>query len=263
MIQNNFILHAPDQGGTSATADVALEADALIILPVRNFVLFPGMVLPLTLGRPRSVAAAQEAIRQGRQVGILMQRDAIIDEPTAIDLHRTGTIANVLRLVTAPDGGHHLIVQGEQRFRVTEFVQESPFFAANITRVEEPKDITSDIEARFVSLRGQALEALELLPQTPPELVGATQSAETPSALADMVAAYMDITPTEKQELLETTDITARIDKLTRLLAHRIEVLRLSQEIRQQTKSALDETAARNSAARADGCDPAPARRGR
>jgi ATP-dependent Lon protease len=218
-----------------------LEADALIILPVRNFVLFPGMVLPLTLGRPRSVAAAQEAIRQGRQVGILMQRDAIIDEPTAIDLHRTGTIANVLRLVTAPDGGHHLIVQGEQRFRVTGFVQESPFFAANITRVEEPKDITSEIEARFVSLRGQALEALELLPQTPPELVGATQSAETPSALADLVAGYMDITPTEKQELLETTDITARIDKLTRLLAHRIEVLRLSQEIRQQTKSALDE----------------------
>jgi ATP-dependent Lon protease len=241
MITRNSIFRAPEEGGTAIAVDPMLEPDTLIILPVRNFVLFPGTVMPLVLGRPRSVAAAQEAIRQGRQIGILMQRDPEADDPAALDLHRTGTIANVLRLITAPDGGQHLVTQGEQRFRVVEFLRETPYFVARIAKIDEPKVTSSDIEARFLSLQTQALEALELLPQAPRELMAAIQSAETPAALADMVAAYMDTTPDERQELLETTDITARIDKLTRLLAHRIEVLRLSQEIRQQTKTALDE----------------------
>jgi ATP-dependent Lon protease len=242
MIDKDFILRSPDEAGSAAAAaGNALAPDELIILPVRNFVLFPGAVMPIAIGRPRSVAAAQEAVRQSRQIGVLMQRDAQTQDPAGIDLHRTGTVANVLRLVTAPDGGHHLIAQGDQRFRIVEFVRETPYFVARIARIEEPETTTSSIEARFLSLQGQAMEALELLPQAPQELIAAIQSSATPSALADMVAAFMDITPEEKQELLETIDITARIDKLTRLLAHRIEVLRLSQEIRQQTKTALDE----------------------
>ena len=243
MMHRDYFSRGPDEGGAAGVRDgaVALSPDTLIILPVRHFVLFPGTVLPLALGRPKSIAAAQEAVRQGRQVGIVMQRDAEQDDPAAAELHRTGTIANVLRLVTAPDGSHHLIAQGEQRFRITEFVRETPFFAARVERIEEPKLVSSDVEARFLNLQQQALEALELLPQAPPELAAALQAVETPSALADMVAGFMDITPDEKQELLETIDLAARITKLSRLLGHRIEVLRLSQEIRQQTKTSLDE----------------------
>ena len=243
MMHRDYFSRGPDEGGAAGVRDgaVALSPDTLIILPVRHFVLFPGTVLPLALGRPKSIAAAQEAVRQGRQVGIVMQRDAEQDDPAAGELHRTGTIANVLRLVTAPDGSHHLIAQGEQRFRITEFVRETPFFAARVERIEEPKLVSSDVEARFLNLQQQALEALELLPQAPPELAAALQAVETPSALADMVAGFMDITPDEKQELLETIDLAARITKLSRLLGHRIEVLRLSQEIRQQTKTSLDE----------------------
>ena len=242
-MHRDFFTRGPDEGGAAGVRDggTALAPDALIILPVRHFVLFPGTVLPLALGRPKSIAAAQEAVRQGRQVGIVMQRDAEQDDPAAGELHRTGTIANVLRLVTAPDGSHHLVAQGEQRFRITEFVRETPFFAARVDRIEEPKLVSSDVEARFLNLQQQALEALELLPQAPPELAAALQAVETPSALADMVAGFMDITPDEKQELLETIDLAARITKLSRLLGHRIEVLRLSQEIRQQTKTSLDE----------------------
>ena len=243
MMHRDYFSRGPDEGGAAGVRDgaVALAPDTLIILPVRHFVLFPGTVLPLALGRPKSIAAAQEAVRQGRQVGIVMQRDAEQDDPAAGELHRTGTIANVLRLVTAPDGSHHLIAQGEQRFRITEFVRETPFFAARVERIEEPKLVSSDVEARFLNLQQQALEALELLPQAPPELAAALQAVETPSALADMVAGFMDITPDEKQELLETIDLAVRITKLSRLLGHRIEVLRLSQEIRQQTKTSLDE----------------------
>ena len=239
MMRWDFIMRGPDEGGGQAQAEVT--ADALIILPVRNFVLFPGTVLPLAVARPKSIAAAQEAVRQGRQVGIVMQRDPEIAEPVAGDLHRTGTLANVLRFVTAQDGGHHLIVQGEQRFRIGEFLREAPFFLARVEPIAEPKLVTADIEARFLNLRQQAMEALELLPQAPRELLAAVQAADQPAALADMIAGFMDISPDEKQELLETIDLSARISRLSRLLAHRIEVLRLSQEIRQQTKSALDE----------------------
>jgi ATP-dependent Lon protease len=243
MIPRDFYFRNPDQGAASGDAGPHPEtaSDTLIIVPVRNFVLFPGVVLPVTVGRPPSIAAAQEAVRQGKQVGFLMQRDPSVEEPGALDLHRTGTMANILRYITGPDGSHNIIGQGERRFRVIEFLQEKPYFLARVAPIEEPAVTSSEIEARFINLQGQAVEALQLLPQVPQELIAAVQGAGTPSALADLVAAYLDISPDEKQELLETIDIATRITKLSRLLAHRIEVLRLSQEIRQQTKTSLDE----------------------
>ncbi|HET7412965.1 MAG TPA: LON peptidase substrate-binding domain-containing protein, partial [Pararhizobium sp.] len=213
----------------------------MIIVPVRNFVMFPGMVMPVTVGRAKSVAAAQQAIREQRPVGILKQRDADVADPSAIDMHRIGTVANVVRYITAPDGTNHLICQGEQRFQVVEFIGGWPFLVARVLRIPEPETRTPEIEARFVHLRGQAVEALELLPQAPKELIGAIQSIDAPGALADLATSYMDVKPEEKQEILETIDITARMEKVSRLLAHRIEVLRLSAEIGQQTKAALDE----------------------
>jgi ATP-dependent Lon protease len=208
---------------------------------VRNTVLFPGTVFPIALGRERSINAAQQAVREERQIGLLMQRDAEMANPAAVDLHRTGTIANVLRYVNAPDGTHHVVLQGEQRFRVTEFLRERPFILARVLRIEEPRSLTPEIEARFLHLRQQALEALQLLPQVPPELVGTVQAAATPGTLTDLVAAYLDVSPDQKQELLETIDLTARLDRVSRLLAQRIEVLRLTQEIGRQTRATLDE----------------------
>ena len=229
--------------GTEGTPGnvTSVPADQLIILPVRSFVLFPGVVMPVAVARPASIAAAQQAVREGRPVGILMQRDASNDEPAAGDLHRMGVVANILRYVTAPDGSHHLVCQGEQRFRVEEFVREKPFMTARVQRIEEAEEPTSDLEARFLHLQTQAGEVMELLPQVPAELIAAVRGANSPSGLTDLVAAYIDISPDEKQELLETVDIVARMNKVSRLLAHRIEVLRLSQEISRQTKASLDE----------------------
>ena len=218
-----------------------LPPDALVIVPVRKMVLFPGLVAPITVGRPRSIAAAQQAVREQRQIGILMQRDAEVADPAAIDLHRFGTVANVVRYMTAPDGSHHLICQGQERFQIVEFLNGWPFFVARVLRIPDQEARSTDIEARFVNLRGQALEAAQLLPQAPEELVAAISNIASPGALADFTAGTMDIAPEEKQEILETVDIGARIDKVSRLLAHRIEVLRLSQEIGRQTKAALDE----------------------
>jgi ATP-dependent Lon protease len=231
---------APEGAGNTAALR-PLPPDAMIIVPMRNFVLFPGLVMPVTIGRQKSIAAAQQAMREQRQIGVLMQRDPTVEEPSAIDMHRMGTVANVVRYVTAPDGGHHLICQGEQRFQVLEFLSGWPFFVARVLRIPESTTATPEIEARMLHLRGQALEALELLPQAPQELIGAIQAMKEPGELADFAAAYLDIKPDEKQEILETIDVSARMEKVSRLLAHRIEVLRLSTEISKQTKAALDE----------------------
>jgi ATP-dependent Lon protease len=242
---------APRPGAPGASADVErsvgnanlrpLPPDALIIVPVRGFVLFPGVVMPVAVGRTRSIAAAQQALREQRPVGILMQRDASVDDPTGLDMHRMGTLANIVRYVTAPDGTHHLISQGEQRFQVLEFLSGWPFLVARIVRIAQPDEQTREVEARMLHLRGQAVEALELLPQAPRELIAAIQAIASPGELADLAAAYLDVRPEEKQEVLETIDIVARMDKVSRLLAQRIEVLRLSAEIGKQTKAALDE----------------------
>ena len=233
------IARAP-AGSGAETALPPLPPDALIIVPVRDIVLFPGLVLPIAIGRPRSIAAAQQAVREQRQVGILMQRDSAVSDPTPLDMHRMGTVANIVRYITAPDGGHHLVCQGDQRFQIIDFLSGWPFFVARVLRVPEPQTRAPEIEARALHLKAQLTEALELMPQTPPDLLAAVQSVTTPSALADLAAAYMDTKPEEKQEILETIDITARMEKVSRSLAQRIEVLRLSQEIGKQTKAALD-----------------------
>ena len=215
--------------------------DDLIILPVRDTVLFPGTVFPIALGRPVSIAAAQQAVREERQIGVLMQRDAAKGEPAAGDFHSFGTVANVLRYVATPDGQHHVVVQGEGRFQVEEFVQERPVFRARVRPVVEPEQRSADLEARFLNLRRMALEALALLPQAPSDLVGAVGNAANPSQLTDLVAAYLDFEAAKKQELIETIDPVARVDKVTALLAHRLEVLRLTAEIGRQTKATFDE----------------------
>jgi ATP-dependent Lon protease len=218
-----------------------LPSDALIIVPVRNTVLFPGMVLPITVGRPGSIAAAQQAVREQRQIGLLLQRDQTIDDPQPPHLYRIGTVANLVRYVTAPDGNHHLICQGEQRFQIMDFLEGWPFLVARVARIPEPTSRSPEIEARFLNLQRQTVEALQLLPQAPGELLAAVQSITSPPQLADLAAAYMDLKPEDKQEILETIDITARMEKVSRLLAERIEVLRLSQEIGRQTKATIDE----------------------
>ncbi len=209
-------------------------------MPVRGLVLFPGVALPIALGRPRSILAAQRAMREQKPVGIVMQRNAETAEPIPADMHRFGTIANIVRFITAPDGSHHLVCQGEQRFRVEDYLSGWPFFVADVVRIPEPAAQSSEIEARFVHLKGQALESLRLLPQTPEELVATIQAVEQPGQLADMVATFMDTTPEEKQEILETVELGPRIDRVSRLLAHRIEILRLSAEIGRETQASLD-----------------------
>ena len=248
---------------SSPDPSVQIPGDALIIVPVRNTVLFPGVVIPITIARPKSIAAAQQAVREQRQIGVLLQRDAELGEPGPDDLYRVGTIANIVRYITGPDESHHLICQGVQRMRVLDYLPGTPFLAARVLHIPEPTTSSPEIEARFLNLQRQAIEAAELLPQAPPELTAALQGTNSPSNLADLATSYMDIKPQEKQEILETVDLALRMDKVSRHLAERIEVLRLSHEIGQQTKASFDERQRRSDPARANGDDSTPAWRRR
>jgi ATP-dependent Lon protease len=221
--------------------EVRIPSDALIIVPVRDTVVFPGTVAPITIARPRSVSAAQQALREQRSIGILLQRNPEIEDPGPDDLHRVCTVANIVRYITAPDGTNHLICQGVQRARIVDFLPGTPFLAARILEIPEPTATSPEIQARFLNLQRQAVEAIELLPQAPPELLAAFQSLTSPSMLADMATSYLDIKPQEKQEILETIDVSKRMEKVSQYVAERLEVLRLSNEIGQKTKATFDE----------------------
>ncbi len=216
--------------------------DALAILAARQMVLFPRVVLPIVVGRDRSVRAVQAAIQSSRPLGILLQRDEKQEAPLPEDLHGVGTVAQVIRYLTAPDGSHHVIAQGESRFRVREFLQTEPFLIARVERIPEvdPEPMPTDVEARFLNLKSQAHQALSFLPQKPEDLDQAIESATSPSGLTDLVATFIDIPVHEKQEILETIDLGARMDKVLEKLAHLIEVLSLSAEMREKTQGKME-----------------------
>ncbi|MCK1358876.1 endopeptidase La [Bradyrhizobium sp. 199] len=221
--------------------EVKIPDDALIVIPVREMVLFPGAIAPITIGRAKSIAAAQQALREQRPVGIVLQRSPEIEEPGPDDLYRVATIANIVRYITAPDGTHHIVCQGVQRARILDFLPGTPFPAARIQQIPEPTTTSPEIEARALNLQRQAIEAIELLPQAPPELAAMFQGTTAPGALADLATSFMDIKPQDKQEVLETIDLALRVEKVSKHLAERLEVLRISNEIGQKTRASFDE----------------------
>jgi len=212
--------------------------DAMILLPVRNVVLFPGIVAPITVGRERSRAAAQEALRLERPIGILLQNKPEVDEPGPDDLHWVGTMATVLRYITS-DGSHHAIMKGVQRFRVLQFLEGYPFPVARVQMIEEPATPDPQVEGRARALRERATEILQMLPQIPAEIVTTFEGIEGAGELADFIAGMMDITSEEKQGLLETFELKARLDRMLELLSHRIEVLKVSREVDQRTRETI------------------------
>jgi ATP-dependent Lon protease len=227
-----------DSGPAPNQSHPVIPEDATIILPVRNMLLFPGMVLPLTIGRPASIAAAQEAVRSGCKIGLLLQDDPGVEQPGPEHLRRVGTHAEVLRYVTS-EGTHYIICRGLRRFRVEEFLSGFPYLVARIKEIGISEVITPEVEARMSLLRARARDALQLLPNLPPEIAAAIDSLDSPSALADFLAGVIDIPVQEKQDLLETFDVTQLLDKLLGILAKRIQVLQLSKEIGEQTQNTL------------------------
>jgi ATP-dependent Lon protease len=231
----------PTGSESNPSAIKPLPDDALIIVPIRNAVLFPGVMSPVNIGRASSVTAAQEAARREIPVGFLMQRDPEENEVGPEELYWVGTAGQVVRYVTGAEGTHHLVIQGQSRFRVLEFLDGWPFLVARVAMVETREDTSPEIEARFLRLKEQAVEAIQMLPNLPDELVGVVQAMTSPALLSDMVANLLDVKNEDKQGVLEAFDVRTRLDKVLALLGERVEVLRLSKEIGDKTRKEFDE----------------------
>jgi ATP-dependent Lon protease len=226
----------PKAGGTSELS----TAETVPVVPLSDAVLFPGMMLPLAIGRPESVAAVEAAIRDERPIALLLQRNQEAKAPQPDDLYRIGTLATPLRFVTAPDGGHHLVCQGVTRFRAGAFTRAGGYLTVYAERLSDPSgELGPQLEAQLLALRAQALEGLSLLPQVPEELAAAVRSIREPGALADLIAGYLDIESADKQRILEALDLPTRLAEASRLLEGRLQVLRISSRIRRETQESM------------------------
>jgi ATP-dependent Lon protease len=213
---------------------------SLAILPLRNSVLFPYTVMPLTIGRPSSLQAVEDAVRHQLPIGIVVQKDAAVDAPQIKDLYEIGTTAEVLRMSPSRDTQRQLIVQGRQRFRIVEFLQTDPFLVARTLLLEESAPQTKEFEARIMHLREQASKAFSLLTQPTAELQSTIESIDNPIALIDIIASSLDLPTADKHEVLATLDVEARLQLVSRQLMRQVEVLELRQKIKSETKESMD-----------------------
>ncbi|WP_319823921.1 endopeptidase La [Thalassovita sp.] len=227
---------APNPEGAERSAELEM-----ILMPVRGFVPFPGTVFPLAVERDKSVAAIERAVRDDLPIGIIMQRDTRIEDPLEEDLYQVGCICEILRFMTGPDGDNHVICRGTGRFELLELTRLFPFPTAKVRELTDGKEIGPQTEARFLHLRDQASLLLDLLPHAPVGLAESVREMTEPGALADLAVSFTDISPEDKQEVLETLDIDLRVEKVTRIVSDRIVVLRIIDELGQQAREALDE----------------------
>lgn len=222
-------------------APASLPEDVLIIVPVRNTVLFPKAVLPISANRRQSIAGIQEAVRAGRKIGIVLQRDTSVEEPEKKDLHPIGVSANILRYLASNDGSHNLVLAGEKRFRILDFLHGFPFLVARVETLEEPVNSGKEVAARALYLRQKAEETLQLLANEPGSmLASALIEIQEPGRLADVVTAFMDIDAEGKQKILNTLDLEQRLNLVIDNLTEQLNVLRLSKEIEDQTRGKFD-----------------------
>lgn len=227
-------------GELNKAGSVALPDDALPIIPVRNLVVFPGEVAHVSIGRQVSIEAARLAVEQSRKLGILLQLDPSQDLPAPEDLHPVGTIVSIVRFVTAPNGMHHLICQGEQRFEPTGFVDDLPCLATRFEAIDEPEEVDAEVRARVSLLKERTEEITRMLPEVPADFSATVLAIESPGAVADVIAGFLDIDLDEKQRVLETIDVRWRLDRVLNAAEEQLNVLRIAHEIGAKSKEKID-----------------------
>ncbi|CAN5515529.1 endopeptidase La [soil metagenome] len=217
--------------------------DALPILALRNTVLFPGVVLPITVGRDASLTLVKDAYAGDRLIGVAAQRSMDVENPEPEDLFDVGTAATILKLIKMPDGSVSIVIQGKRRFTITEFVQTDPYLRASVEGMEEPEGEGQDIQidARVRSIKELAVQIVNLSPNLPSEAAYAIQNIESPSFLIHFIASNLQIEVEKKQELLETKPLIDRAELVLRHLEQELRVLQISEEIRSKVKSDVDQ----------------------
>jgi len=230
-----------DSGGM-AEVDLAEVPGELAILPLRDTILFPHAILPLAVARESSVALVHDAVKERKVIGVVTQRDPAIDDPVESDLFRVGTLTHIHKMFKFPDGSLRLVVQGVQRFRLHQVHQYRPFLKASIELLTEVVPAEQEIEVKALAQSAQGLfqRVVELSPTLSDELQTLAANIQEPSRLADFVAASLpSLTTPQKQEMLETLDVRARLERLNKVLVKDLEVLEVGNKIQSQVKTEL------------------------
>lgn len=215
--------------------------DVMPLLPLRNTVLFPGVVIPITVGRDKSIKAVNDAYKSDKLIGVLAQKDANLEDPNFKDLCEIGTIAKIVKLIKMPDGGTTIIIQGKKRFRVLELVTDDPYFKAKVSMMAEdefPSD--QNFEATISSIKDLAAQIIQLSPNIPTEASIILKNIENPSFLINFVSSNMNSELNEKQDLLEINDVQKRAEKLTNLLHKELQFAELKNKVTAKTKTEID-----------------------
>ncbi|MBR2649033.1 MAG: endopeptidase La [Sediminibacterium sp.] len=213
----------------------------LTILPLRNTVLFPGVVIPITVGRDKSIKAVSDVYKGDKLIGVLAQKDANIEEPEPGDLCKIGTVAKIVKLIKMPDGGTTIIIQGKKRFEWTEMVSEDPYFKAAIRLFEEEEaPDTADFQAYVSSIKDLASQIVQLSPNLPTEAAIILKNIENASFLINFVSSNLNSELQEKQQLLEMQDINERAVKLMQILQRELQFAELKNKVTNKTRTELD-----------------------
>ncbi len=215
--------------------------DILPILPLRNTVLFPGVVLPITVGRDKSIKAVNDAYKADKLIGVLAQKDANIEEPEPQDLCSIGTVAKIVKLIKMPDGGTTIIIQGKKRFELLELISDDPYFKANIQLLlddELPTD--EDFNAYISTIKDLASQIIQLSPNLPTEASIILKNIENPSFLINFVSSNLNSDLAEKQSLLEIHDIHQRAERLIYILQRELQFAELKDKVTNKTRTEID-----------------------
>ena len=215
------------------------------ILPIRNIVVFPGTVMPLNVGRQKSKNLLDEVMPAEKLIGVVTQKNADVEDPAYADLYNVGTACMILKLFKLPDGNQSIIVHGLVRFRLLSIEQTEPFAMGRIEVLEDSITEGTNLEALVASVRQQANRVIELSPNTPDEAAQVLNSIQTPSALADFLAANLPIEKDdigEKQRMLEEIDVEKRLRIIAGRLATQLDVLELQNKIQSQVKENIDKS---------------------
>src|SRR5687768_2235102 len=229
-----------NENETDSTDNVDIPSE-IALLPLRNTVLFPGVVLPITVGRDKSIKAVTEAYKVSKLVGVIAQKDSTIEDPAFKDLETVGTVAKIVKQIKMPDGGTTIIIQGKKRFLIKSLITEEPYFKAKIEVLEEneaPKD--PDFDAYVSNIKDLATEIIQLSPNIPTEASIILRNIESPAFLIHFVSSNLNTDIKEKQRLLEINDIKERADLLMQLLQKELQFAELKNKVTNKTKTEID-----------------------
>lgn len=215
----------------------------LPILPLRNTVLFPGVVIPITVGRDKSIKLIQEAYNGDRTIGVAAQKDQQVEDPNFNDLNKIGTVARIVRMLKMPDGSTTVIIQGKKRFQLLDLIQEEPYLKAKIKEFAEIKPPAKDknFNALVSSIKDLALNIIKLSPNIPSEASFAIKNIESDSFLINFISSNMNASVEEKQQLLEIADLNKRAQRVLKHLSKEIQLLKIKNDIQSKVKTDIDQ----------------------